>query len=97
MGSLWLGLWAVVSRRPDLARPAATMAESRGDLRWNDHRVWAFMSLIALGASPLGFVLYQSSLYLSSVLHKSQVEIGYVLWIPPLSLGGGFLLLGLDD
>ena len=48
----------------------------------------------ALGASPLGFVLYQSSLYLSSVLHKSQLEIGYVLWIPPLSWEAGFFFWG---
>ena len=94
-GLLWLGLWAGISRRPDLARPrAAVVAESIGQLRWNDRRVWAFMSLMALGASPLGFVLYQSSLYLSSVLHKSQIEIGHVLWIPPLSWEAGFFFWG---
>jgi ACS family hexuronate transporter-like MFS transporter len=49
---------------------------------------------MALGASPLGFVLYQSSLYLSSVLHKSQLEIGHVLWIPPLSWEAGFFFWG---
>jgi ACS family hexuronate transporter-like MFS transporter len=95
LGLLWLGLWAGVSRRPDLARPGvAGASESRGELRWNDRGVWAFMSLFALGASPLGFVLYQSSLYLSSVLHKSQLEIGYVLWIPPLSWEAGFFFWG---
>jgi len=95
MGLLWLGLWTVVSRRPDVARSgAATMAESRGELRWNHRRVWAFMSLTALGSSPVGFVLYLSSLYLSSVLHKSQAEIGYVLWIPPLSWEAGFFFWG---
>ena len=95
LGLLWLGLWVGVSRRRDLARPgAALVADSRGELRWNDRRVWAFMCLTALGASPLGFVLYQSSLYLSSVLHKSQFEIGYVLWIPPLSWEAGFFFWG---
>ena len=95
LGLLWLGLWAVVSRRSDMARPEATsVAKSHSDLRLNHARVWAFMSLYALGSSPLAFVLYQSSLYLSSVLHKSQLEIGHVLWIPPLSWEAGFFFWG---
>jgi MFS transporter, ACS family, hexuronate transporter len=93
LGLLWLGLWAQVSRRRDVRRQEAAAA-IRGKLRWNDRRVWAFMFLMALGASPLGFVLYQSSLYLNSVLHKSQLEIGYVLWIPPLCWEAGFFFWG---
>src|SRR5215469_12180566 len=86
MGVLWLGLWSVIARRSDLARPqVATMVESGVALRWNDRGVWAFTVLMGLSASPLGFVLYQSSLYLSSVLHRSQAVIGYVLWMPPLT------------
>src|SRR5260370_20216361 len=46
------------------------------------------------GGTPLGFVLYQSSIYLSAVMHKSQVEIGHVLWIPPLGWEAGFFFWG---
>jgi len=95
MGLFWLGLWSVISRRPDLARPQrARIEESESKLRWNDRRVWAFTILMGLSASPLGFVLYQSSLYLSSVLHRSQAVIGYVLWMPPLTWEVGFFVWG---
>jgi len=95
LGLLWIGLWAQVSRRPDIApQGTAAVTDRSGTLRWNERRVWAFLSLMALGASPLGFVLYQSSLYLSSVLYKSQLEIGYVLWIPPLCWEAGFFFWG---
>ena len=94
LGLLWLGLWAVVSRRPDLALPRAADVPTASRMSWNDRRVWAFMSLYALGSSPLAFVLYQSSLYLHSALHKSQLEIGQVLWIPPLSWEAGFFFWG---
>ena len=44
--------------------------------------------------SPVAFVLYQASIYLSVVLHKSQIEIGQVLWIPPFGWEIGFFFWG---
>lgn len=93
LGLIWLALWNVVSRR-GVIKPALASALSDRGPRWNDARVWAFMSLNATGSFPLAFVLYQSSLYLSAVLHKSQVEIGNVLWIPPLGWEMGFFFWG---
>ncbi len=46
------------------------------------------------GALPLGFVLYETSLYLSAVLHKTQVQIGAVLWIPPPGWEVGYFFWG---
>lgn len=93
VGTLWLALWAAISRRRDLDRPAVVV-ESSDAPRWNDCRTWAFMSVFALGSTPIAFVLYQSSIYLSAVLHKSQIEIGYVLWIPPLGWEIGLYFWG---
>jgi ACS family hexuronate transporter-like MFS transporter len=56
--------------------------------------VWAFIAAYALGSFPVGFVLYGTSLYLSAVLHKSQIQIGEVLWIPPLGWEVGYFFWG---
>jgi ACS family hexuronate transporter-like MFS transporter len=93
-GALWLALWAVLSRRRDLARPPVAVVETGGKPRWNDRRLWAFMAAYALGASPIAFVLYQASIYLSATFHKSQLEIGHVLWVPPLGWEFGMLFWG---
>ncbi len=93
VGAAWLALWAVLGKRRDIARGPA-LDEGSASLRWNDARVWALMAAYALGAFPAGFVLYQSSLYLSDVLHKSQLEIGAVLWIPPLGWEVGYFFWG---
>src|SRR5262249_15510964 len=72
-GALWLAQWAALSRRHDLApMPHAHELESSAP-RWNDRHLWAFLAAYAMGASPIAFVLYESSIYLSTVLHKSQI------------------------
>jgi ACS family hexuronate transporter-like MFS transporter len=93
-GAIWLALWAVVSRRRELGQPSAPDAECSDKPRWNDPRLWSFLAAYALGGSPLAFVLYQSSIYLGAVLHKSQAQIGSVLWMPPLGWELGFFFWG---
>jgi ACS family hexuronate transporter-like MFS transporter len=61
---------------------------------WTDPCTWAFIATYALGAFPTGFVLYETSLYLSAALHKSQLQIGEVLWIPPLGWEVGYFFWG---
>jgi len=93
VGALWLALWIVLSRRPDVsARPA--LAHKRDAPGWKDARLWAFLAAYALGAFPSAFVLYQSSIFLNAVMHKSQIEIGHVLWIPPLGWEIGYFFWG---
>lgn len=96
VGALWLAMWAVVSRRPELARPvvAATASKSPDGPLWANPRLWGLLGIYSLGGAPIAFVLYQSSVYLSTVFHKSQVEIGHVLWLPPLGWEVGFLFWG---
>ncbi len=94
VGAAWLLGWAILSRREDI-RKAPKRAAARGDgpgLR--DPRVWAFVAAYALGAFPSGFVLYQASIYLTAMFGKSQVEIGKVLWIPPLGWEIGYFFWG---
>lgn len=97
LGAGWLAMWMVIARRPALAQPSS--ADSKGEQRngapsWSDARLWAFLSAYALGAFPAAFVLYQSALYLSIAMHKSQLEIGKVLWIPPLGWEAGYFFWG---
>ena len=96
VGALWLLHWAVLSRRTELSRTApeaAGMRDSAG-LRLSQPRVWAFVAAYALGSIPLGFVLNDASLYLSAGLHKTQKEIGAVLWLPPLGWEAGYFFWG---
>jgi ACS family hexuronate transporter-like MFS transporter len=94
MGLGWLGLWALVSGRVDVRQPAALKTTSTPGPRWGDRRTWAFVCAYALGAVPLAFVLYSSSLYLARPLGCSQAFIGKVLWIPPLGWELGYFFWG---
>lgn len=93
VGVLWLIVWAVVSRRPDMQfkRPADS---TKPRIRWTDGRVWSFMAAYAFGGLPLAFVLYQASIYLNRVMGMSQAEVGKVLWIPPLGWEVGYFVWG---
>jgi MFS transporter, ACS family, hexuronate transporter len=92
VGAAWLLLWSFLSRREDIAR-VPNQVRSDGP-KLNDPRVWAFIAAYAMGAFPSGFVLYQSSIYLTAMFAKSQMEIGKVLWIPPLGWEIGYFFWG---
>ena len=95
VGLLWIAMWTILSRRSDLARPeSVSRSPGKEKPRWTDTRLWAFLAAYSLGAFPSAFVLYQSSLYLSTVMHKSQIELGKVLWIPPLGWEIGYFFWG---
>jgi ACS family hexuronate transporter-like MFS transporter len=95
LGAAWLALWMIVSR--DLRPPRADApfeSETRLPVRWAETRVWAFIAAYALGALPLGFVLYGAPLYLGGALGLSQAELGRVLWLPPLGWEVGYFFWG---
>jgi len=94
IGLLWLLLWAWVSRQPELRAPHLHAAPGVSRLEWRDARLWAFVASYALGCLPLAFVMYQSPLYFSRALGKTQAEIGRVLWIPPLGWECGYFFWG---
>jgi ACS family hexuronate transporter-like MFS transporter len=94
IGAAWLAMWSVISKRPDIcivAKPSAARADGP-TLR--DRPLWAFMCAYALGALPLGFVLYSASIYLAGPLHCTQTFIGKVLWIPPMGWEVGYFVWG---
>lgn len=94
VGALWLAIWALVSRRPELREVHAAPASRIGSLSIRDPKLWSFMGVYALGGLPLAFVLYGAALYLGRGLGKSQLEIGHVLWIPPLGWEAGYFFWG---
>jgi len=97
IGLTWLAIWAIVARRNDIRRtPSVTQADAgrTPGPRRQDRQLWAFICAYALGALPLGFVLYGASLYLAHPLGFSQKFIGKVLWIPPLGWEVGYFVWG---
>jgi ACS family hexuronate transporter-like MFS transporter len=61
--------------------------------RWN-RDLFGTVAMYGLGAAPLAFGLYAAPLYLSRVLHVSQMSLGHLLWIPPAGWETGYLLWG---
>ena len=95
IGLLWVLWWSIVSRRPELRhRESVEPATEGSGISFRDAKLWSFMAIYALGGLPLAFVLYGSALYLGRVLGKSQIEIGHVLWIPPLGWEVGYFFWG---
>jgi ACS family hexuronate transporter-like MFS transporter len=92
-GVFWLVAWSGVSRRAALRHPAATAREAVA-LNWRHPHAWAFVAIYALGALPLGFILYMSSIYLTKVFQTTQAQLGMLLWIPPLGWECGYFFWG---
>ncbi|MBI1897360.1 MAG: MFS transporter [Acidobacteria bacterium] len=93
VGCAWLALWYFASRH--VSAPARLPPESSApQVRLSDPRAWAFMSAYALGALPLGFVLYGAAIYLAQARGLDQVRIGALLWIPPLGWEVGYFFWG---
>ena len=96
IGVAWLGVWSIVSRRPDVKRlPEKSATESSDKLmRVRDLRLWSFALLYALGALPIAFVIYLAPIYLNEGLGASQdLILGYI-WLPPLGWEIGYFFWG---
>ncbi len=59
-----------------------------------ERRFWSLVAAYALGALPIGVILYLAPLYLSQVLGFTQGELGRVLWLPPLGWEIGYFFWG---
>jgi ACS family hexuronate transporter-like MFS transporter len=92
LGALWLALWAVLGRAPALDKPLP--ASDGAHPRLDDRRIWGFMAAYALGALPLGFVLYAAPIYLHQSLGLTQAQLGKWLWLPPLGWEVGYFFWG---
>lgn len=94
VGFTWIAHWLVVGRRPELKHAPMPVSGPLPRPTWRDLRLWSYVAAYAFGAMPLGFILYNTSLYLSRALGKSQIEIGQVLWIPPAGWEAGYFFWG---
>ncbi len=96
VGFAWIALWQVVSRAPKLRQlpPAKRDEPGRAKVTWNDARIWSFMCAYAWGALPLALVIYGAALFLKRALGLTQLEIGKLLWIPPLGWEVGYFFWG---
>lgn len=94
IGLAWIAMWQILSRRKELQSvPEHTASEAASRPSWRDPRFWSFACVYACGSLPLGFVLYYAPLYLK-VLGKTQIELGGLLWIPPLGWELGYFVWG---
>ena len=91
-GVLWIALWLGTVNFASFASKARTAQVTLPNIF--ERRFWSLVASYALGAMPLGPVLYLAPLYLSRVLGLSQTELGYVLWIPPLGWEVGYFFWG---
>ena len=86
LGCLWILVWWL-STAP--SKPTAPPEA----LRWQlpnllERRFWILFSTYAMGALPLGPVMYLTPLYLKS-LGYTQNQMAHVLWIPPIGWEAG--------
>jgi MFS transporter, ACS family, hexuronate transporter len=92
IGAVWLTLWWFISRR--IAAPSHAVSKTGAKPRLTDTRLWAFMAAYSLGGLPLAFVIYGASIYLSDARGLTQLDIGKLLWIPPLGWEVGYFFWG---
>ena len=59
-----------------------------------ERRFWSLVAAYALGALPIGLILYLAPLYLAQVLGFTQAQLGRVLWIPALGWEVGYFAWG---
>jgi MFS transporter, ACS family, aldohexuronate transporter len=90
---LWLIAWLTTvnpGRFPNRSRTAEKMAVP--DVR--QRRFWSLVASYALGALPVGAVIYLTPLYLARAFGLTPAQLGFVLWIPPAGLEAGFFFWG---
>jgi MFS transporter, ACS family, hexuronate transporter len=93
LGLLWLVLWWFTARPPYLPAPARKPEK----IQWPnifERRFWAVVAGYAVGAFPLGLILYLAPLYLNRALGVSQTDLGKLLWVPPLGWEVGYFVWG---
>ena len=93
LGAAWLVLWWFTARPPLLPAPVRKPEK----ISWPnlaERRFWLVVFGYAVGAFPLGVILYLAPLYLSRALGVSQTELGTLLWAPPLGWEVGYFVWG---
>jgi MFS transporter, ACS family, hexuronate transporter len=90
---LWLFTWTGTvdpSTFPNKSRTAQRLVFP--DMR--ERRFWSLVASYALGALPVGAIIYLTPLYLSRAFGLTPAQLGFVLWIPPAGLETGYFFWG---
>ena len=91
-GFAWVLLWRTTVDFSSAATHATTHRITLPNIF--ERRFWSLVAAYALGALPLGMILYLAPLYLARVLGFTQAQLGRVLWIPPLGWEVGYFFWG---
>jgi MFS transporter, ACS family, hexuronate transporter len=92
LGAAWLVFWRLTATGID--RTSKQVDHLPLTRLWTHPAFWAFMAAYGIAAMPLGFILYDSSLYLHARFGWNQTTLGYVLWIPPFGWEVGYFFWG---
>jgi len=90
---LWLATWLGTvdpSQFPNRSRTAQRLVFPN----MRERRFWSLVSSYALGALPVGAIIYMTPLYLSRAFGLTPAQLGFVLWIPPAGLEAGYFFWG---
>jgi MFS transporter, ACS family, hexuronate transporter len=90
---LWLITWNTTvdpSTFPNRSRTAQRLVFPN----MGERRFWSLVASYALGALPVGAIIYMTPLYLSRAFGLTPAELGFVLWIPPAGLETGYFFWG---
>jgi ACS family hexuronate transporter-like MFS transporter len=90
---VWLFLWTGTvdpAKFPNKSRTAERLVFPN----MRERRFWSLVASYALGALPVGAVIYLTPLYLARAFGLTTAQLGYVLWIPPAGLESGYFFWG---
>jgi ACS family hexuronate transporter-like MFS transporter len=91
-GFLWVLMWRGTVKFSAVAASRQTQRFVLPNIL--ERRFWSLVASYALGALPIGMILYLAPLYLAEVLGFTQREVGLVLWLPPLGWEVGYFFWG---
>jgi ACS family hexuronate transporter-like MFS transporter len=90
---VWLVIWTTTvdpARFPNKSVTARRMVFPS----MRERRFWSLVASYALGALPVGAIIYLTPLYLSRAFGLTPAQLGFVLWIPPAGLEAGYFFWG---
>ncbi len=90
---VWLATWLGTvdpAKFPNHSRTAQRMVFPN----MRERRFWSLVSSYALGALPVGAIIYMTPLYLARAFGLTAAQLGFVLWIPPAGLESGYFFWG---
>jgi ACS family hexuronate transporter-like MFS transporter len=90
---LWLLVW-VGSVDPSTFPNKSRTAQRLVLPNMRERRFWSLVASYALGALPVGAIIYLTPLYLARAFGLTVAQLGFVLWIPPAGLETGYFFWG---